>query len=248
MKEEIRWKLYAAIVLVTLTLLLMTIHLLVFQDPHYLFIHFLMDLAFVPIEFLCVTLILDRLLSSRERHQRLEKLNMVIGIFFSRAGIPLLTRFIRADPCAGPLPLPPNGGTGWNTKEFQALFTSVSTRQCVMDPALIDRESLREFLLLNEDFLLRIVENPTVFEHESFTDLILAVTHLTEELKASGDLSQLPPSDVAHIKGDMERVYSRLVPEWLKYMEYLHRTYPYLFSLAIRTNPFDAGAKVIMEK
>ena len=30
-----------------------------------------------------------------------------------------------------------------------------------------------------------------VFEHESFTDLILAINHLTEEMKARGDLSSL---------------------------------------------------------
>jgi hypothetical protein len=106
---------------------------------------------------------------------------------------------------------------------------------------------MREFLIGIEDFLLRIVENPMVFEHESFTDLILAVTHLAEELKARDDLSRLPPSDIAHLKGDMERVYARLVPEWLKYMEYLQRSYPYLFSLAMRTNPFDANAKVVVE-
>ena len=94
--------------------------------------------------------------------------------------------------------------------------------------------------------MLRIVENPMVFEHESFTDLILAVVHLAEELKARGDLCALPPSDIAHIRGDMERAYSRLVPEWLKYMEYLHRSYPYLFSLALRTNPFNEAVSAVV--
>jgi hypothetical protein len=99
----------------------------------------------------------------------------------------------------------------------------------------------------NEDFLLRIVENPMVFWHESFTDLILAVTHLSEELKARNDLSRIPPSDLVHLTVDMERVYSRLVPEWLKYLEYLQRSYPYLLSLALRRNPFDNEADVVVK-
>jgi hypothetical protein len=43
-------------------------------------------------------------------------------------------------------------------------------------------------------------------------------------------------------------VYSRLVPEWMSYMEYLKGHYPYLFSLALRSNPFDPAASVIVRE
>lgn len=247
MKEDLRWKMFVGIGLVTLTLLLMTVHLLIFQDSHYLFTYLLADLAFIPIEVLCVTLIIDSMLTSRERQQRMEKLNMVIGIFFSRVGTPLIGRFVKADPGTLPLQAQVAAGPEWTTDLFRAAHDDLTGWKCTLDPARIDLEAMREFLIGIEDFLLRIVENPMVFEHESFTDLILAVTHLAEELKARDDLSRLPPSDIAHLKGDMERVYARLVPEWLKYMEYLQRSYPYLFSLAMRTNPFDANAKVVVE-
>jgi len=87
-----------------------------------------------------------------------------------------------------------------------------------------------------------------VFEHEAFTELLLAINHLTEELKARGALSDLPPADRAHLTGDMQRVYARLVHEWLRYMEYLRDNYPYLFSLAMRKNPFDPAASVVIGK
>jgi hypothetical protein len=32
--------------------------------------------------------------------------------------------------------------------------------------------------------------------------------------------------------------------EWLDYMRYLKKDYPYLFSLALRLNPFDEDALV----
>jgi len=247
MKEAIRWKLLAGIALVTLTLILMTVHYLVFQDSHHLFIYFLGDLAFIPIEVLFVTLIIDEMLASRDRQQRMEKLNMVIGIFFSRVGTPLLARLAQADPCSKPLQKEMSiSQSEWTADRFRAAQANLSGWQCRVDPIHVDREALREFLDGNEEFLLRIIENPMVFEHESFTDLILAVTHLNEELKARGDLTNLPPSDIAHIEGDMERVYSRLVPEWLKYMEYLRNHYPYLFSLAMRKNPFDKNASVVV--
>jgi hypothetical protein len=247
MKEDTRWKVLVGLLLITLTLLLMTAHYLIFQDSHHLFIYFLGDLAFVPVEVLCVTLIIDSMLASRERQQRMEKLNMVIGIFFSRIGTPLLARLAKADPCAGPLQKGMSPGTGWDPARFRAAHKGLELWTCSIDHARVDREALRAFLLANEDFLLRIVENPMVFEHESFTDLILAVTHLSEELKARPDLSHLPETDVAHLTGDIERVYSRLLPEWLKYMEYLQRSYPYLFSLAVRTNPFDEHAGILVK-
>jgi hypothetical protein len=247
MKEETRWKVFAGIVLVTLTLLLMIIHFLIFQDAHHLFIYFLGDLAFVPVEVLCITLIIESMLESREKQRRMEKLNMVIGIFFSRVGTPLLGRLARADSCTAPLQkdLAINP-SDWTAERFRAALEGLSGWQCKVNPSRVDLVSLREFLDGNVDFLLRIVENPTVFEHESFTDLILAVTHLTEELKVRDDISQLPPTDIAHLEGDMERVYTRLVPEWLQYMEYLKNHYPYLFSLAMRQNPFDENANVVI--
>jgi len=44
----------------------------------------------------------------------------------------------------------------------------------------------------------------------------------------------------------VDRVYDRLIGEWLAYMEYLQRNYPYLFSLAMRSNPFDEAASPIV--
>jgi hypothetical protein len=247
MKEEIRWKLLAGIALVTLTLLLMTVHYLVFQDAHHLFIFFLGDLAFIPIEVLCVTLIIDEMLESRDRQQRMEKLNMVIGIFFSRVGTPLLARLATADTCVIPLKkdlaIHP---ADWTADRFRAAQDGLSDWHCNVDPAQVDREALRVFLKSNVDFLLRLLENPIVFEHESFTDLMFAVTHLEEELSARSDLTNLPLTDLAHLEIDIERVYSLLVPEWLKYMEYLRNHYPYLFSLAMRQNPFDEKASVVV--
>lgn len=91
-----------------------------------------------------------------------------------------------------------------------------------------------------------MLQNPVMFEHESFTELLRAVFHLTEELEYRGDLSELPNSDRAHLSGDVKRVYSLLAREWLTYMEYQKVNYPYLFSLAMRTNPFDKDASVVV--
>lgn len=246
MKEDTRWKLFAGILLITLTLAMFTAHYLIFQDSHHLFIFFLGDLAFIPVEILIITLIIDQMLESREKQQRMEKLNMVIGVFFSRFGTPLLTLFTRADPTLDKVKSRLVVRDTWDNTMFLDVKSTFGNYTCSITIGLIDKRSLKDYLCQNEDFLLRLVENPVIFEHESFTDLILAINHLTEEMKMRGDFSSLPPPDLAHLSADACRAYSLLILEWLKYMEYLSIHYPYLFSLAMRTNPFDDTASVII--
>jgi len=38
-----------------------------------------------------------------------------------------------------------------------------------------------------------------------------------------------------------------LLQEWLSYLQHLQVDYPYLFSLAARTNPFDRTASAAIE-
>ncbi len=246
MKEDTRWKLIAGILLITLTLAMLTAHYLIFQDEHHLFIFFAGDLAFIPIEVLVVTLIIDQMLESREKQRRMEKLNMVIGTFFSKIGTPLLAQLVLADPAIDNIKEHVIIGADWHNEMFRDVQACLKDHSCSVSIELVDLEALKRFLTSHEDFLLRLVENPMVFEHETFTDLILAVDHLDEELKARDNLTCLPAPDLAHLAKDMQRVYSLLVPEWLKYMEYLKIHYPYLFSLAIRKNPFDQSASVVI--
>ena len=246
MKEDTRWKLGVGIGLVTLSIVFYAAHYLIFHDEHHLFIFFIGDLAFVPVEVLIVTLIIDQMLESREKQQRIEKLNMVIGTFFSTIGTSFLFLLSRADPGIGSVQQHLVIGEDWKNNQFNEVQTSLKAYTCTVDIHRINRVALRDFLAGQEDFLLRIMENPMIFEHESFTDLILALDHLTKEMKARVDLADLPPNDITHLQGDMRRVYERLIPEWLKYMEYLKTHYPYLFSLAMRTNPFDPNASVVI--
>ncbi|MDI6799525.1 MAG: PQQ-dependent sugar dehydrogenase [Actinomycetota bacterium] len=51
----------------------------IFQDSYHIAIYLLGDIAFIPLEVLLVTLVVNELLSHREKVARLDKLNMVIG-------------------------------------------------------------------------------------------------------------------------------------------------------------------------
>ncbi|MGQ9701141.1 MAG: hypothetical protein ACUVQT_01630 [bacterium] len=95
-----------------------------------------------------------------------------------------------------------------------------------------------------KEFLLVLLENPNLLEHETFTNLLWAVLHLTEELIYRKKLNNLPEPDYQHRSKDIIRIYQILIEEWLRYVEHLKRDYPYLFSLVLRTNPFDPNASI----
>ena len=92
------WQIKLGIVLVVLSAVVYFAHYLIFRDTHHIFIYLIGDIGFVFCEVLLVTLIIHRLLGEREKRNRLEKLNMVIGAFFSEVGTELLTFFSYFDP------------------------------------------------------------------------------------------------------------------------------------------------------
>jgi hypothetical protein len=115
-----------------------------------------------------------------------------------------------------------------------------------LDSRQLDLMALHAFLSVNKSLMVTLLENPHLIEHDTFTELMQALFHLAEELRVRDRLVNLPVTDFAHLSGDINRVYGLLIREWLVYMQHLMVHYPYLFSLTMRTNPFDTDASPIV--
>jgi voltage-gated potassium channel len=189
----------------------------------------------------------ESMIDDRERKTRLEKLNMIIGIFFSEVGTKILKRFSVHDPSIQNIRSALLVTNNWSDAEFAHAKEVLGKHVCTLDSRSIPLDDLHGFLGHHKGFLLSLLENPQLIEHDSFTPLLQALFHLTEELMAREKLTGLPVSDYAHLSGDINRVYRLLMIEWLTYMHYLKQNYPYLFSLAMRQNPFDDQASVIVK-
>ena len=189
----------------------------------------------------------ELILSRRENEIYLQKVHMVLGIFFSEIGIWMLTYFARLDPDAEFKRENFHITQSWTDADFILAQKRISKSEFLLDIDGINSEALRNFLDIKGDFLLRLLENPVLLEHESFTLLLQAIYHLREELLCREDLALLPVSDYAHLSGDARRVYGLIVPQWLGYLKYLKTSYPYLFNLAVRKNPFDKDASTVVQ-
>jgi len=221
-------------------------HYLIFADSRYLLKFIVAQLGFLPISVFLVTIVLNQLMARREKQALLQKMNMVVGAFFSEVGTHLLTLI---DPASGNPDLRTRllFTTQWTKGDFAAVRTKLSDHSFAPLPPASGFSELRTFLLGKRDFLLLLLGNPNLLEHASFTELLWAVFHLAEELGCRANLEDLSVNDAAHLNGDVQRVSRMLLQEWLSYLQHLQVDYPYLFSLAARTNPFDRTASAAIE-
>ena len=240
MKQK-KWEISLVLGLSIASFIIYFIKNLIFHDIRAIFSDLLSQIAFLPIYILLSTIVIDSLLSRREKGQRVKKLNMVIGAFFSESGVELLqslAQFDRTSEETARLILLDD----WPQK-VEKMKKRLGNDEFRMNSRIGELAELKSKLIEKRDFLLRMLENPNLFEHESFTELIWAVFHLTEELVSRPDLKQLSEADYQHFSGDIERAYTLLILEWLMYMIHLKEDYPFLFSYAARTNPFDPEAR-----
>jgi hypothetical protein len=242
------WLYLFAAGLILISLLIYTVHYILFHDLHSILLYTILDLAFLPIEVLLVTIVIQSLLESQNLQLKLEKMNMVIGTFYSGIGTDLLSEFVRYDKNISTIRQNSPVFESWDERAFTMHKKRAKEFLYEVDIHEMDLKVLRGILLQHEDFLLRILENPVMLEHESFTDVLRSVFHLAEELKYRSDLQNLPETDLAHLKGDIKRAYSCMTLSWLDYMQYLKAEYPYLFSLAVRLDPFNVNRDICIRE
>lgn len=245
--DKNRWRLGLGAGLILASAALYFVHYLIFHDAHHIFVYLMGDIAFVPIEVLLVTLILHELLSLRERRALLQKLNMTTGLFFTVMGTQLLAQLLRFAPNAAELSQRLRGMKDWGKADYKQRRAECARLDAKPDCTRGDLGRVAALLSAHRGFLLDLLGNPNLLEHEAFTDLLWAVMHLSEELSNRPDFEDLPRSDLDHLAGDVNRALGLLLREWLAYMQHLSEEYPYLFSLALRTLPWDPEADPVVQ-
>jgi len=87
------WRLSISLVLIAASALTYGLHFLIFRDLRHIFLYLIGDIAFMFINVLVVTLVIEQILARREKRALMKKLNMVIGTFFSDVGLELTEKF-----------------------------------------------------------------------------------------------------------------------------------------------------------
>ena len=179
----------------------------------------------------------EKVLRERERHTVMRKLNMVIGVFFSEVGNRLLKELSAYVVSCAELKKHLQVNGAWQEGDFSKALELLRRNDVKVNLDTATLPCLKRLMVEKRNFLVSLLENQNLLEHEEFTDLLWSVFHIVEELEARESFDHMPQSDIDHINGDIKRVLGHLSREWVLYMQHLKQDYPYLFSLAVRLNP-----------
>ena len=252
MSKRLSWKAKFSILMVILIIIIYGSNYLVLGDAEHIISYIWTHLGFNPVDILIVAFLLDEIIERKEKEAMLEKLDMLMSTFFSELGNDLigqLSAVNKYDADTQTLKSIKN----WEEKDFDAKLDELKNASIDFqaDIAPEEREefleNLRTLLVGKREFIINLINNPNLLEKEEFTGLINAILPLDEELEHRTDLALVNDADFGHLNGDMQRVYNKLVYEWVYYLRYLYKHHPYMIALIIRTNPFDEDADVYVK-
>ena len=244
------WKIKLAILLIVVSILLYSGAYFAFNEPEKVIFYIVIDLAFIPLDILIVVLVIEGIIERKEREALMEKLDMILGAFFSEIGNELLREFSRVNSESYEIINKLKEIDHWDNKEFKYAYDYLKKNGIRFKPEIPDDErkeyiiNLKNIIKGKRMFLIDLLQNPNFLEKASFSNLLLSIFHLDEELELRKDLNKITDKDFEHIIGDIDRVYCRLTYEWILYLEYLNKNYPYMSSIVKRTNPFNPEKEV----
>ncbi|MEL7603647.1 MAG: hypothetical protein AAGU77_10885 [Bacillota bacterium] len=245
--KRLKFNQIIVIVLLALSVIFFFVQYLIFHNLEEEAFLVFQDLTFLPVEILLVTFILDRILHSREKQERMQQVRIVMSAFFSEMGTDVLSGIGEMIPDKAELKDKLDMKAGWNAKDFAAVSDALKHIKLYAIPDAKRLAALRDSLSPGKGYLLQMFSNPNLLEHDTFTDMLWALYHLIDELENREDFSALPESDLRHIGGDITRAYGLLTFEWVQHMRYLKERYPYLWSIAVRKNPFGNSGIIVRE-
>lgn len=242
MKKKTKHTIAIGVFLILLSLILHYAHFLIFKDAHHTLIFLVSDIAFIPMEVFFTSIVLERLLERRDHESILEKLNMLIGLFFTELGTDLLSIIVVGDNHLEDLRKDSTITRNGETIAFDKLKTDIKHHHFKVDISKIDLEQLKYKLDSNKDLFITLISNNNLHVNEEFTDMLMSLMHLKEELDTRY-VTGIKEYELDHIQKDISRSYKFLTEEWAEYMKYLSQNYPVLFSKALINNPFDNRCK-----
>jgi len=232
--KNLKQNLYIPSILICLSIILFLVHYEIFGQLENTIYYSFMSLCFIPVNILAVTLVFQKLVERRARIERLSKLNMLVGLFFSDIGFILLKLIVAGDEKVRLL--------GLDFNDLKSSRDKLNGHSHKVDFEKINYNELKELVIGSREILTSLISNENILEHQTFADLLMSLMHLRDEIIFS-EHRELSKDDCIHLEGDLIRVYKNLTFEWVNYLAHLKIFYPYQYNGAIKFNPFSLANK-----
>lgn len=225
-----------------LSVILLIAHHCIFHENGY-WANFLLlhEIALMPLEFVVVTLGLEQIMELSHKRENQAKISMIESVFFSESGSDMLRYMVScdADQDVKILRDVMNVQRDWTLRQVKQARNAVKKITYEVDPEKVDFFGLHYHLSTRHSYFLKVIENPALSGHERFTDLLLHVYHLWEELESRTDLYNLSLDEREHLCQIVNKVYRELSIEWMQNATDLLLHQPERLGHVLRTNPFQ---------
>ena len=166
--KNLSWEIKLGISLVAFSALVYLVKYIILGDPSNTYNYVFNALGFLPINVLPCDPDSKQAAQYQGKAGQAEKLNMVIGTFFSEAGNNLLTCFSSCDPELGQLRDRLQVKDHWSDEDFWARNAPLKNHRYQVDCQIVLLEELKH-RLSEKRFPAEAFRNPVLLEHESFT-------------------------------------------------------------------------------
>lgn len=226
------------LLLLCVSALLYAIHYLIFRDLHHLAIFGLHELAFVPLEVILVTLGLDQLVEKTHREEARSKVSIIETLYFNESGGTMLRYLTSFDPDAARLRELLQVTEDWHSSDFRQAIRQLKSYPFLLDLDRIDFFGLHYHLSQRHEYYRSMLENPALTQSEAFTEMIMKIYLLWEELDGRTNLYQLPEKDRSYLAELLHEIYRELTEYWLDnvYNHSIHNRFR--LHRAVESNPF----------
>lgn len=233
------------LLLLLLSFFIYYLQIYIFNNTEQTLFYLFQDLAFLPISVILISYVLQKYSKNKEKEENFKKLQIVVSAFYSELGTTLIRKISVFDKNLTLFKEKVDLRNEIDSNEKKTKLNQIINFDYDMDIEISDLEDLKSFLISKKTYITRMFENPNMLEHSRFLEMLWAVFHILDELENREDLNKLPLNDKKHLDNDLKRAYPLLIIEWLEYMYYLNKEYPYLYSLAIRKSPFEENHVII---
>jgi len=242
-----KWEIVFSIMLLALSSIIYLAFISIFGDVRYMTEYSLLHLAFIPLDVFFVTIIIEKLLDEKRRKETMDKLNIISGIFFGEMENDFFIRLKNFSEDFDEIKNYLIVKHEWGDREYVSAMKNIMETDFKMKCDTMSLMDMKIFILSKEELILSLLSNPALLEHDRLTDMLWSIFHLADEFDRRDDLTSLPESDVDHLLKDIKRAYINTFIVWFDYLKHMKSHYPYLYSLAVRANPFNDEGIIIKD-
>ncbi len=214
------------------------LHYLIFRDLHHIGIFFLHDLAGMPLEAILMTLFFDRIIEKAHEEESQSKLSIIETLFFNESGGNMLRYLSSFDQNSDSLAAILDVTMDWKSADYQNAKAQLKDYPFQLNVEKVDFFGLHYHLDERKDYYRNILENPALTQSNKFTELVMKIHLMWEELDCRTDLYNLDLHEKHYLGELLTEIYQELVEYWLDnaYNHSIHNR-PRLHRL-IETSPF----------